>query len=149
MFDFDEHYWSYCHQRNIVYSRYADDLYFSTNDRGVLEDVLAELRRDLIHRTSPVLRINEKKTVFSSRKRRRLVTGLVLTPTGTVSLGRHRKRFIKSLVFRNSTGGLLPDQQLSLMGLLAYARSIEPAFIDSLRNKYGANAIGEELPKAE
>ena len=143
MFGFDKRQWSYCHERHIVYSRYADDLYFSTNDHGVLEGLLADLRRYITDRASPVLRINERKTVFTSRKRRRLVTGLVLTPTGAVSLGRHRKRFIKSLVFKNSTESLTPEQRLSLMGLLAYAQSIEPAFIDSLRNKYGAAAIGE------
>jgi retron-type reverse transcriptase len=144
MFEFDENRSAYCRERNIIYSRYADDLYFSTNDRGVLEVLLADIRLDIAARQSPVLRINERKTVFASRKRRRLVTGLVLTPTGAVSLGRRRKRFIKSLVFKNSGGNLTGEQVVSLKGLLAYAYSIEPEFINSLRTKYGAGAIGEQ-----
>jgi len=144
MYEFDENRSTYCRERNIVYSRYADDLYFSTNDRGVLEVLLADIRRDIATRQSPVLRINERKTAFTSRKRRRLVTGLVLTPTGSVSLGRRRKRFIRSLVFKNSVGNLTGEQVLSLKGVLAYARSIEPEFVNALRNKYGTAAIGEK-----
>jgi RNA-directed DNA polymerase len=143
MFKFDEYWSSYCQKRDVVYSRYADDLYFSTKERGLLEGVLADLRRDLNTRTSPNLQINEAKTVFTSRKRRRLVTGLVLTPDGNVSLGRHRKRYIKSLVFKSLHDKLSPSELSSLAGLLAFARSVEPSFLDSLRRKYGAKSIGE------
>jgi RNA-directed DNA polymerase len=144
MFKFDEYWSSYSRKRNVAYSRYADDLYFSTKDRGLLEGVLADLRRDLNTRASPNLQINEAKTVFTSRKRRRLVTGLVLTPDGNVSLGRHRKRYIRSLVFKSLQDKLSPSELASLAGLLAFARSVEPSFIDSLRRKYGAKSIDEE-----
>ena len=142
MFEFDKQWSAYCRDRKIVYSRYADDLYFSTNSRDILGPLFADLRQDLQHRQSPRLRINEAKTVFTSRKRRKLVTGLVITPTGEVSLGRARKRFIKSLTFRNSRAQLSPEMAQSLYGTLAYARSVEPSFVDALRRKYGAAAIG-------
>jgi RNA-directed DNA polymerase len=143
MFEFDGEWSKYCRGKDIVYSRYADDLFFSTNQPNVLQGVLDELRRNLRSRTSPALRINEDKTVFTSRKRRRLVTGLVLTSTGEVSLGRDRKRFIKSLVFRNTQQQLPPEELASLRGMLSYVKSVEPSFIETLRNKYGPEAIGE------
>jgi RNA-directed DNA polymerase len=143
MFEFDKKRALYCRGRQIVYTRYADDLYFSTDERGALDQLLADLREDIAHRYSPRLRINERKTVFASRKRRRLVTGLILTPTGQISLGRNRKRFIRSLVFKSTQHALAPNELLSLAGLLAYARSVEPVFIDSLRTKYGAKAVFE------
>lgn len=142
MFDFDEKWSTYCRKRKIRYSRYADDLYFSTNEPNVLSGLLVDLRNDLRQRQSPLLQINDAKTTFTSRKRRRLVTGLVLTPTGAVSLGRQRKRFIKSLVYRNSRQELQPEEISSLKGMLSYARSVEPTFVDSLRTKYGPEAIG-------
>lgn len=137
MSDFDEKWATLCREKHVVYTRYADDLYFSTSERNVLERILADLREDLKHRRHPVLQINEQKTVFTSRKRRRLVTGLVLTPAGSISLGRRRKRLIKSLVFQNSQGRLKPEQVESLKGMLSYARSVEPSFIEALRRKYG------------
>jgi RNA-directed DNA polymerase len=143
MFGFDEEWSRYCHKKSIVYSRYADDLFFSTNQPNVLQGLLDDLRSNLRGRTSPSLKINEAKTVFTSRKRRRLVTGLVLSSTGEVSLGRHRKRFIKSLVFRSTRQQLRPEELASLRGMLSYVKSVEPSFIETLRNKYGSDAIGE------
>jgi RNA-directed DNA polymerase len=140
MFGFDSKWAASCRVKEIIYTRYADDLYFSTNERNILAGVLAELREDLKTRR-PVLHINEEKTVFTSRKRRRLITGLVLTSTGSISLGRHRKRFIKALVFRNSKHLLKGDEITSLKGMLSYANSVEPSFVEALRQRYGSTAI--------
>jgi RNA-directed DNA polymerase len=129
MYEFDERWSSRCDEKRVTYSRYADDLYFSTTSPNVLEGVLAELRRDLKQRRTPELQINEEKTVFTSRKRRRLITGLV------------RKRFIKSLVFRNTTHQLQPTETEYLRGILAYAQSVEPSFIQALLRKYGPGAL--------
>jgi RNA-directed DNA polymerase len=140
MFEFDSKWFDLCREKNVIYTRYADDLYFSTNERNTLARVLADLREDLKTRR-PVLHINEEKTVFTSRKRRRLITGLVLTSRGSISLGRHRKRYIKALVFRNSKHLLKPDELASLQGTLSYANSVEPSFVEALRQKYGSTAV--------
>jgi RNA-directed DNA polymerase len=143
MFAFDNK-WSFiCGNRNIIYTRYADDLYFSTNERDVLAGILVDLREDLKTRR-PLLQINNEKTVFTSRKRRRLVTGLVLTPAGSISLGRKRKRFIKSMVFQKTKHKLQSEQLTYLEGMLSYARSVEPAFVEALRKKYGSPAIEQQ-----
>ena len=141
MFEFDE-YWSVrCNENDIVYTRYSDDLYFSTNKANVLKDTLRELRRDLALRTSPKLHVNDKKTVFTSRKRMRLVTGLILTSDKRLSLGRKRKRWIKSLVFEYINGRLAQEKLAYLQGIIAYARSVEPRFVGSLSRKYGGEAL--------
>lgn len=137
MFDFDTRWAARSRELGVVYSRYADDLYFSTSTANILSGLLAELRQDLQQRVSPRLSINNEKTAFGSRKRSRLVTGLVLTPAFRISLGRDRKRLMKSLVFSFLRGGLSKQQSDSLRGLIAYARSVEPSFVETLRNKYG------------
>ena len=144
MYEFDEHWTAVARSYKTAYTRYVDDLYFSTNERNTLERILSELRIDLTRRRHPVLRINDQKTVFTSRKRRRLVTGLVLTSTGGISLGRGRKRIIKSLVYQNSLGHLDADQIVSLKGMLAFAKSVEPSFITSLHRKYDLSTF--DLP---
>jgi RNA-directed DNA polymerase len=138
MFDFDTRWAARSRELGVVYSRYADDLYFSTSTANILSGLLAELRQDLQERVSPRLFINNEKTAFGSRKRSRLVTGLVLTPEFRISMGRDRKRLMKSLVFSFLRGGLTKQQADSLRGLIAYARSVEPSFVETLRNKYGA-----------
>jgi len=136
MFRFDE-FWSRRAQAlEVTYTRYADDLYFSTNRPNVLRDILNMLGEYLNAEASPRLRINEAKTAFSSRKRRRLAAGLVLTPDRKISIGRHKKRFLKSLVWKLKRQELQPAQVASLRGWISYLRSVEPSFVASLQRKY-------------
>jgi RNA-directed DNA polymerase len=142
MFDFDVYWDAICSFETVVYSRYADDLYFSTNVPNVLSRILADIRLDLSRRQSPRLAINETKTVFTSRKRKRAVTGLVLTSDRAVSLGRDLKRTIKSLVFKHGITETSAEEASHIRGLISYARSVDPAFIESLRRKFGADVRG-------
>jgi RNA-directed DNA polymerase len=142
MFDFDSDWAEWSKVQGVTYSRYADDLCFSTNSRNLLADLLQRLRKDIAQRHSPRLELNPDKTVFTSRKRLRLVTGLVLTPTKGVSIGRERKRSVKSLVYRHSKGRLSKEEQASLQGLISYIQSVEPTFVDALKRKYGSDLLG-------
>ncbi|HLG16430.1 MAG TPA: retron St85 family RNA-directed DNA polymerase [Blastocatellia bacterium] len=136
MFEFDETWSRRAHDLEVTYTRYADDLYFSTNRPNVLRDILDGLREYLKAGGVPTLRINEKKTAFSSRKRRRLAAGLVLTSDRRISIGRHKKRMLKSLVLKLKRKELEPVHAASLRGWICYLRSVEPAFVLALQRKY-------------
>jgi RNA-directed DNA polymerase len=136
MFGFDEVWSRNAEDAGVTYTRYADDLYFSTNRPNVLGNLLNGLRAFVQEVGSPALRINDRKTAFSSRKRRRLVAGLVLTSSRTISIGRKKKRLLKSLVWKFIHGELTPPQIASLRGSISYLRSVEPTFIETLQRKY-------------
>ncbi|MFN3935271.1 MAG: retron St85 family RNA-directed DNA polymerase [Parvibaculum sp.] len=130
-----------CRGRNLVYTRYADDIFISSfgPDRlSGMMDVVSGLIRQ--HRFVN-LRIAEKKTAELSRKYRRSITGLVVTPDRRVSLGRERKRKIKSLVHRYREGQLPVDQIGHISGLVAFAYDVERPFFDSLVRKYGEDLM--------
>lgn len=148
MYDFDHHWARKCHARNIVYTRYADDLYFSTNTPNILTSLLEEIRMDLRERKHPLLQINDPKTVFTSSKRRKLVTGVVITPEKRLSLGRKKKRYIKSLLFKSTRGELSAEQSAYLRGFISFAKSVEPSFVQSLLKKYGRDALASALEDA-
>lgn len=141
MYNFDCHWDSYCRSNEIIYSRYADDLYFSTNRPDVLSRVHKEFELFLRDYRELQLRVNEEKVVHTSKKHRRIVTGLYLTSDGNVSLGRDKKRKIKSYIFSYINGELNQDEINYLRGFLSYANSVEPSFIVSLRAKYDADRI--------
>ena len=82
----------------------------------------------------------EKRGLYTSAQRR-MVTGLLLTPDGKVSLGRHRKRAILSLINSYQHGLLAPANVAQLQGLVAFARDAEPSFYETLLRKYGAPVI--------
>ena len=147
MYDFDKYWFNKGKRAKVIYSRYADDLFFSTNVPKVLEGLFDELLRDLERRNSPCLTINRKKTVFTSRRRRRMITGLVLTSDRKTSIGRVNKRRIKGMVFRYMHGELDPTDLSYLRGYLAFAKSVEPSFVHSLRKKYGSTTL-RQIEKA-
>lgn len=126
--------------REVTYSRYADDLVFSTDRPGVLGDVpqiVDEIIRNLHYPSS--LRLNSTKTHHSSRKNRMQVTGLILSDNGSVSIGRSKKREIRSKIHKFDL--LSASEKRSLAGYLAYVNYVEPEFINSLILKYGKSRI--------
>lgn len=128
LFEFDELVALRAAERGAIYTRYADDLTFSTSVPGVLDsfpDMVGELVRQLAY---PRLTINEKKTVFASRAGRRVITGVTITNDQRLSIGRERKRAIRAMYHHMLRGMLDDDAQQELRGLIAFAEDVEPGF---------------------
>ncbi len=142
MCEFDKKVHAFCAKKNVKYSRYADDLTFSTSFPNVLREVevqIAEICKRMEH---PQLRLNTEKTVHASRSGARRVTGLVLANSGEVSLGHNRKRLIRAQVHHFLNGRLSPEEAVKLRGMLAFVNSAEPSFIQNLKDHYGDAEIG-------
>lgn len=129
---------------NCNYTRYADDLYFSCAEANILNG-LEVIVRDLVNEVTPRLKVNENKTLHTSRKRRRVVTGITLTPTRSISIGRERKRAIRTQVYLYKNGQLSAEETSRLAGLIAFANDVEPVFIESLKRKYGETEVNSLL----
>jgi retron-type reverse transcriptase len=141
MYEFDKKVQAFCGRKRVKYTRYADDLTFSTDRPNILREVevqVAEICKRMEH---PKLSLNTEKTVHASRGGARRVTGLVLANNGTVSLGHDRKRLIRAQVHHFLAGRLSPDEAVKLRGMLAFVNSAEPSFIQNLRDHYGSTEI--------
>ncbi len=141
MYRFDNEIFGYCSDKNIAYTRYADDMAFSMHDMKMRGEVLKKVKSVLASQPFPSLKLNKRKTVFGSKAHRRMVTGLILTNNGTVSLGRDRKRRIRAQIHHLMQGKLTDKEKSTLQGMLAFARSIEPDFIERMENKYEQQVI--------
>lgn len=130
-----------CDEKNITYTRYADDLTFSTKIEGALFDIPKLVEELLNEKFGNQIKINRKKTKFSSKAHNRHVTGITLSNDGKLSLGRSRKRYIKHLVHQVQVGCLSDEDMLHLKGLIAFAEHIEPTFLKALKKKYSVELI--------
>lgn len=141
MYFFDIKISEFCAVNKITYTRYADDLTFSTSQTNILKDV----ERAVIHCLNECfgrdLRINPDKTVHSSKAHNRHVTGVTLTNDRKLSLGRERKRTLSATVHAYSLGKLDKEKIMKLKGNLGFAKHIEPLFIQRLIKKYGNDII--------
>lgn len=84
--DFDDYIGRWCKRRGVTYTRYCDDMTFSSDEpiyyiHKKVKDELDRLGFDL----------NEKKTVFVSNAKRQSVTGLTVNEKVTVSKDYKRK----------------------------------------------------------
>lgn len=149
LYEFDTYWGNKCDGLSIKYSRYADDLFFSTNKPNVLANIFEELQAHVNNMRSPKIIINRDKTIFTSRKRRRVITGLIITSENHISIGRAKKREIKSMIFKYTKNQLDQHEISYLRGYLSYAKSVEPSFIKSMNEKFGKvciNGIRKQEP---
>lgn len=142
---FDQALTGFCVEKNITYTRYADDLTFTTNEKNILFDLPKVVANLLAEYCFKKIRVNSSKTVFSSKRFNRHVTGVVLTSNNELSIGRERKREIASLINSFRYGTLSEDATMRLKGLLAHAHHIEPGFLSRMKRKYSEEVVGAIL----
>lgn len=90
--DLDANIMEYVESKNITYTRYADDLTFSSNENP--ENLLSRLEEIIVNEN---FKINEKKTRIQCRNQRQLVTGLVVNKK--VNVPREYIRELRSEIY--------------------------------------------------
>lgn len=149
LYAFDKRIVQLCRANKIAYSRYADDLAFSTSRKEVLSDISRQVQVVCDELEYPRLEINNAKTVSTSRAFKRTLVGLVLASDGAVSLGRDKKRRLRSELYRFSQGRLEATDIPRLRGELAFAWSVERKFINTLLRQFGSEVFRKlDLPFA-
>jgi retron-type reverse transcriptase len=141
LFKFDQIVANFCKENKVLYTRYADDLAFSTNQKDVLANIQKQISIISQELKYPKLEINHDKTVSTSRAFNRTLVGLVLTPTGEVSLGREKKRRLRSELYRFSQDKLAVMDIPKLRGELAFAWSVDDKFIYTLIRQFGSQVF--------
>jgi len=141
LYDFDVIMHTHCDALGIKYTRYADDLTFSTNHSNILIDIPQFIQDVLNDIQYPKLKINHRKTLHTSKKRNRKVTGLTISNDGIASIGRDRKRKISAMVHKFSFDELNQSDLKVLKGQLGFIKFIDPVFFQKLNKKYGMELI--------
>ncbi len=132
-----------CKQRNIVYTRYADDMTFTTTLKNTLFDIPSEIEKILKDAFDSQVKVNRTKTKFSSKAHNRHITGVTITNDERLSIGRARKRYIKHLIHHFVLNKLDYNDIFHLKGLISYTKHLEPSFIASLNDKYGNSVMNK------
>ena len=130
MYQFDVIMLGYCKKNHLKYSRYADDIYLSSNSYIELEHV--NFFFDTLKKFG--FSINESKTYFSSPKYRRKVTGLVIGTDSSVTIGSQKRDLIKKLVYDKLVHNRGDGN--SILGYLAFLKDIEPQTYNNIIAKY-------------
>lgn len=136
MYNIDEQLYKMAETYKGVYTRYADDIWFSAYEKESCIEFLSKIKLILKATIRPSLKINDEKTRFCSRKRSRIITGVCITPDGKAVLPRGKKRYIRSLLKNKIDGTLTEEKEEYLKGYLSFIKDIEPDFYNRLVIKY-------------
>ena len=137
LFDFDSILHMYCRERCDNYTRYADDITISSSGYLVIDEIIDYISKVLERDFGGGLQLNNSKTKLFSRSAARRITGVTLSNSGGLSLGRERKRLISAMIHRDICGGILAEERQKLLGLLAFAKDVEPSKVARMLNKSG------------
>jgi RNA-directed DNA polymerase len=135
-------------ERDGAYSRYADDIVVSYNEKEIGEKVYADIV-DILKKELPKLTINEKKTRFFSKKKRRVITGLVIGSDSSISIGREKKREVKDKVYKYLNNKLDDKDIIYLSGYISYIRDVDSNFFNYLFCKYGPEVMNKIIGKKQ
>jgi RNA-directed DNA polymerase len=126
---------------NVGYTRYADDI---TASGSKVEEIL-EFERRVVRIIkacrSPSLTFNDGKRGIFLKGQKRMVTGLIITPQTTISIGRERKRLISVMLHKVVLGVTDSDHLNYLKGMLGFCIANEPQFLTRMRRKYGSGVV--------
>lgn len=134
--EFDKKIHDRCTKIGVTYTRYADDMTFSTNRKELYNTIINIVEDTVLNTEHPKLKINTRKTVVASKGNGRRITGITITNTNSISIGRDRKRNIRAKACQYHRHGLNEEEEAQLQGLLAFAYSIEPNFVSGLMAKF-------------
>lgn len=123
----------------VAYSRYSDDITISS-DWYLDESKTLEIVSSALGEAGFV--INAKKTRRMGRGNSRRITGVYITPDGSLSMGKQRKRLLRNLTYRVLSGR--SDEVNRLLGMLAFCGQVEPEYLALVLSKYAScGAAGE------
>lgn len=132
LYSFDNQLLDYCQSHDLIYSRYADDIYISSKkyiDISVLDLIESELSK-------LGFQVNKAKTKFFSSKYQKRVTGLILTTDYKVSIGTKRRSEIKRMIYNKLVKGTGDSEEI--LGYLNFLRDVEPNTYNNLIIKYSS-----------
>ncbi|MDS0527612.1 retron St85 family RNA-directed DNA polymerase [Clostridium sp. SHJSY1] len=132
MYDIDEEIINKCIRgRNLIYTRYADDIIISSKEyigENIIKDIKAILDENKFV-------LNEQKTYFMNKKSKRAVTGIVIdNNNNSLSIGSKKYREVKRVIY----SFLVKNQgnRDNILGSLAFIKDIDIKKYNNLKEIY-------------
>ena len=125
------------------YSRYSDDICISSNNWINKKEIVFNVRQTM---NKYGFLLNDRKTRCAGKGDSRRVTGITITPQGSISIGRRNKERLKRELYsflRYHRGN--PNE---ILGFIYFCKQIDPLYIGRILCKY-AELSGSESVIAE
>lgn len=128
-------------EHELTYTRYADDLSFSSRDKSL--DMLPFIRKIDSILSAHSYRLNGKKSRIQRKHRRMTVTGVVVNKT--TSVPKWKRKNIRAAIhnYKNGNQRITPEEKESLVGYCEWIRQLNPKQGDKLKKE--AMELNDEI----
>jgi RNA-directed DNA polymerase len=154
---FDDELEAHCKKACLIYTRYSDDVVISADSRERLKGIEASVDQLLKLHSSGRLQLNSAKSKLTSVGRKIKILGMVILPSGQVTLDMELKKRIEvllhfyatdrekflNIVESDAKGGI---EQLS--GYINYVNAADTLYLAKLKRKFGSTIIDSFLHKS-
>ncbi len=113
-----------CAKRDILYTRYADDMYFSCDNKGLLLKIFPVIESIIKYEG---FEINKNKLHFHTPRNKKLITGIVVVPCKDkyeLKASKQLKKRIRAEIFRCIMTGMY-DNTNHIKGEISYISFIQ------------------------
>ena len=152
LYNFDVEINKYCKENNIIYTRYSDDLIFSSNTQIFnIENTIQDILKNLYDNK---FILNSSKSKYMNKSNRIKILGLIITPNGYITIPKNEKDNMKKLLHfyvtnKDKFDKLLNDKYDNKLskayGKLNYINDVNIDYVNYLRKKYGNFVIDSFL----
>lgn len=150
LLEFDNDLAAFCKGRDLVLTRYSDDIVVSGQNKDAMQGIESEIQDRLRRLVSDRLRLHEGKSRYFQVGGKVKILGLMILPNGVITIDSKLKSDMEVLlhfylsnrqIFIEKNNGDEESGEDRLTGYLNYANSIDPAYLAKLRRKFGATTI--------
>lgn len=119
----------------MVYTRYCDDLFFSSKHL-IDKDFVRDAEEILNHFG---MKLNHRKTRFMGKGSNKWMAGVAISSDRQISLGQRRKDELRKRLYSFALNDSPEvEDARRLQGYIAFAKQIEPKYVDRMLAKYAS-----------
>lgn len=153
----------YCQKHDIVFTRYADDMAFSSDNRDTLKKAYKTICKII---KDEGFIVNDLKTRFMTPKCRKQILGITINDN-QIKVSKDLKRKVRVMIHRSIATGEYNNNDV-IKGYISYINSIEPGYLEKTKkyiselitnsplelypeiiNQFNSNKIYSDLPNME
>jgi RNA-directed DNA polymerase len=150
LYRFDVAFHAQCQQLGAIYTRYADDIVVSSGELATVQSAEEALQELLARMFAGELRLHRGKSKYLHVGGKIKLLGMVLLPNGMISVDTSVKDEVETMLhlylrdrerFNKMRTAGPAKTEARLAGLLNYVNTVDQAYLDKLRRKYGAAVV--------